>query len=287
MKNLVSQHGIYIMAFLLTIFLVVKFHLNRLKKSNASLQMINRQRQEELKSINLKLEKANKELKDFAYVVSHDLKAPLRGVSKLALFLYEDYKDKFDDEGKENLDLMQSRIKRMEDLIDGILQYSRAGTQMGYLERINLNRLITEINENLAPPKGITVKIDRHLPRIIFNRARIQQVFQNLMSNAIKYMDKPEGEIEITYINHDDHWVFVVKDTGPGIDEKYHEQIFKMFKTLHSIDEKNSTGVGLTVVKRIVEKYGGNIWLDSNPGEGTTFYFSLPKIGEDKMNSND
>ena len=231
------------------------------------------QRQAELLD---QVEKANQELRDFAYVVSHDLKAPLRGIKTLAGWMSSDYADKLDDNGKQQMNLLLSRVDRMHNLIDGILQYSRIGRVEDKQVQVNLIELVPEIIDMLAPPEHISIVVENELPTIQCEQTRITQVFQNLLSNAIKYIDKPQGKIRIGCVQDDSFWKFSVSDNGPGIEEKYFEKIFKIFQTLSPRDEFESTGIGLTVVKKIVEMYGGRIWLTSKVGEGTTFLFTLP-----------
>ena len=224
------------------------------------------------------LEKVNKELKDFAYIVSHDLKAPLRGIKTLAGWMLNDYADKLDEDGREQLNLLSSRVDRMHGLIDGILQYSRVG-RMEEEEQVevDLNHLLTDIIDMLAPPENITITVENKLPVIECEQTRITQVFQNLLSNAIKYMDKPEGWIKIGCIEECGCWKFSISDNGPGIEEKYFDKIFQIFQTLSPRDEYESTGIGLTVIKKIIELYGGRIWVESKNGEGSTFFLTFPK----------
>ncbi|MFW6129279.1 MAG: two-component regulator propeller domain-containing protein [Candidatus Aminicenantaceae bacterium] len=188
--------------------------------------------------------KIEEQLKDFAYIVSHDLKAPLRAISQLALWISEDYKDLFDSEGKEKIDLLTGRVNRMSDLIDGVLAYSRAGREKGKIEEVDLNDLMSEIIDNLAPPEHIKTIIEKPLPTIQANKTQVQQIFQNLISNAIKYMDKPKGEVTVGCVEKENYWRFSIKDNGPGIDKKNFKKIFKMFQTLESRDVRESTGVG-------------------------------------------
>jgi len=223
------------------------------------------------------LEKTNQELKDFAYVVSHDLKAPLRGINTLTKWISSDYADKFDQEGKEQMSLLMSRVDRMHNLIDGILQYSRVGRMNEEKVQVDLNEILPSIIDMVAPPENINITIENELPVIECEETRITQIFQNLISNAIKYMDKPQGYIRISCIEENSCWKFSVADNGPGIEEKYFEKIFQMFQTLRPRDEFESTGVGLTVVKKIIEIYGGRIWVESKVGEGSTFLFTVPK----------
>jgi len=223
------------------------------------------------------LESANRELKDFAYVASHDLKAPLRGIKTLAEWLSTDYADKLGEQGKEQMGLLLRRVERMHNLIEGILQYSRVGRVQENRAAVNLNKLMSEIIDTLAPPANITITVENELPTIESEPTRIGQVFQNLLSNAVKYMDKPQGQIKVSCVEEDGFWKFGVADNGPGIEEKYFERIFQIFQTLSSRDDFESTGIGLTITKKIVELYGGKIWVESKVGEGSTFFFTLPK----------
>ncbi len=236
-----------------------------------------KQIEEEMKQVLKQLESTNKELKDFAYIVSHDLKAPLRAIGSLSSWIATDYADKLDDDGKEQLKLLLNRVERMHNLIEGILHYSRISQGEEELKEIDLNVLVTDVIDFIAPPDNITIKIENRLPTIECEETRITQVFQNLLSNAIKYMDKPKGTITISSMDNPDHWKITVADNGPGIDEKYFDKIFQIFQTLKARDEFESTGVGLTVVKKIIEMYDGTIWLKSQVGEGSQFYFTLPK----------
>jgi PAS domain S-box-containing protein len=217
------------------------------------------------------------ELKDFAYIVSHDLKAPLRGIKTLADWLLADYADKLDEQGKEQLDLLLKRVERMHNLIDGILQYSRVGRITEEKVQVNLSELIPDVIDMVAAPENIEITVENELPVVGCEKTRIMQVFENLLSNAIKYMDKPQGRITISCVQEDGFWKFGVADNGPGIEEKHFERIFRIFQTLSSRDEFESTGVGLTVIKKIVELYGGKVWVESKVGEGSTFFFTLPK----------
>jgi len=223
------------------------------------------------------VEKANSELKDFAHIISHDLKAPLRGIKTLADWITTDYADKLDKEGKEQMNLLSSRVGRMHNLIDGVLQYSKVGREKEEMVEVNLNELVPAIIDTLAPPENIEIAVESELPVLQCEQTRIIQVFQNLLSNAVKYMDKPQGQVRIGCIEENGFFKFSVADNGPGIEEKYFEKIFQMFQTLSPRDEFESTGVGLTVVKKIVEMYGGKIWVESEPGQGSTFTFTLPR----------
>ncbi len=223
------------------------------------------------------LQAANEELTNFAYVVSHDLKAPLRGIGSLADWLMSDYSDRLDAQGREYLALMKNRASRMDALIDGILEYSRVGRIRETQVAIDLDALVTETVQMLAPPPEMEVSVEGTLPTVVGERARLQQLFQNLIGNAIKHCDKPAGRIRIASADAGDFWRFSVADNGPGIDPRHHERVFQLFQVLTPRDRKENTGVGLALVKKIVELYGGGIWIESKPGRGSTFFFTLPK----------
>jgi len=218
----------------------------------------------------------NEELTHFAYIVSHDLKAPLRGIKLVAEWLCADYGDKLGDDAKEQLRLLQSRVARMHNLIDGVLQYSRVGRIKEDALPVDLNELIPGVVDSIAPPEHIRVTVQPDLPVIEGERTRVLQVFQNLLGNAIKFMDKPAGEVRVSCAQDGEFWRFSVSDNGPGIESKYFDRIFRLFQTLAPRDEFESTGVGLAVVKKIIEMYGGRIWVESEVGRGSTFFFTMP-----------
>jgi len=234
--------------------------------------------EEKLAELVAKLEESNGELKDFAYIVSHDLKAPLRGIKTLADWIANDYGDKLGEQGKERIGLLLSRVERMHNLINGVLEYSRVGRVREEHVEVDLNKLVGEIIESLGAAENISIEVANDLPMVICEETRITEVFQNLLSNAIKFMDKPQGRIRVGSEEEDSYWKFYVRDNGPGISEKNYEKIFHMFRTLRPRDEFESTGVGLAVVKKIVEMYGGRIWVESTLGKGSTFFFTLPKL---------
>ena len=225
------------------------------------------------------LESANEELKNFAYVVSHDLKAPLRAIATLADWISTDQSEKLDADGKEHLRLLIQRTRRMDSLIDGILQYSRVGRVREVVVAVDVNEIVEEALAMLAPPPHIHVEVASDLPTVRAERTRMLQVFQNLLSNAIKYLDKPEGLIRVDCVGHDQEWEFSVSDNGPGIETRHFKRIFQLFQTLAPKDRVESTGVGLSLVKKIVEMYGGRVWIESQPGAGSTFFFTLPRSG--------
>ncbi|MBN2008204.1 CHASE domain-containing protein [candidate division KSB1 bacterium] len=248
------------------------------KKAEAVIRKLNDELEQRVIKRTAQLEAVNQELKEFAYIISHDLKAPLRAVSQLATWLYDDYTDKFDEQGKLKLELLIGRVRRMGQLINGVLEYSRVGRIDEQQDAIVLTELVKEIVESLAAPERITINVDSTLPVIHGSRIRITQLFQNLISNAIKFMDKPDGRINISSKESDDKWQFAVADNGPGIDKSNYQRIFQIFQTLQSRDDVECTGIGLTLVKKIVEQAGGMVWVESIPGRGSTFYFTWPKV---------
>jgi len=225
---------------------------------------------------------ANQELDAFAYIVSHDLKAPIRGISQLAGWLTSDYVDRLDDDGRNLLRLMIGRTKRMHEMIEGILQYSRVGRVKENPTKIDLNVLVHQVVDLLSPPDGVTINIAPDLPILYGYEIRIRQVFQNLISNAIKYMGKPTGLVTLTWQDDETHWQFAITDTGQGIASQYHEKVFQLFQTLTPRDEVESTGIGLSLVRKIVELHNGRVWLESEVGKGSAFYFTLAKRMKEK-----
>jgi PAS domain S-box-containing protein len=235
---------------------------------------------EDLRATVEELQRSNKELQDFAYVTAHDLKSPLRAIGTLTDWIYTDYEHQFNDQAREQMQLIKGRVSRMNELIDGILRYSEIGRGARHLQEVNLQTLVPEIIQMVDVPENVTIDIVDSLPTMTCEKSRIMQVFHNLIHNAVKFMDKPEGRIEIGCIEQEQAWVFRVKDNGPGIDVKYHEKIFRMFQTLAPRDELESAGIGLAVVKKIVEIHGGKVWVESKTDDGCTFMFTLPKQSE-------
>ncbi|MCK5742289.1 MAG: PAS domain S-box protein [Chlorobi bacterium] len=251
--------------------------ISDIKRAEKEILNLNKGLETKVKLRTSDLENANNELNDFAYIVSHDLKAPLRGIAQLSSWLKTDYQDTIDEQGRETLDLLTGRVVRMNNLIDAILNYSRIGRKNENDRLTDLNKSVDNVLQMLSASDSISISVDNDLPKLIIDPVRIEQVFQNLISNAVEYMDKPEGIINISSEDQGTYYLFKVKDNGPGIDAKYHKKIFEIFQTLQSKDESESTGIGLSTVKKIVKYYKGGIWLESAVGEGATFCFTLPK----------
>ena len=227
------------------------------------------------------LEKINKELDQFAYIVSHDLKAPLRGINALANFMEEDILANEYEDLPENLGLLKNRIARMGNLITGILEFSRAGKNTEKTELIDAALILQETIELINPGDKVAIHLASNLPLIYSIKIGFQQIIQNLLSNAIKYNDKENCHIWITCQEKEDAFVFSIKDNGPGIAEEHHQKIFDVFQTLQPRDRIESTGVGLSIVRKRVESLGGKVWIESKLGKGATFIFSLPKKSRD------
>ncbi len=231
----------------------------------------------DMESANLELTRANKELQEFAYITAHDLKSPLRAIGTLADWISTDYADTFDEEGRKQVRLLVEKAEQMSALIDDILQYSRLGQEYQEKRQVDLNQLVSDMIEGIAPPDNIQISIKKDLPVLVCEKTQIVQIFQNLVSNAIKYMDKPEGHIEIDCVEQGGFWKFSVADNGPGIEEKYFDKIFMIFQTLAPRNGTESTGIGLSIVKKLVELNKGQVWIESTVGRGSTFFFTLPK----------
>jgi len=220
-------------------------------------------------------EKSNEALQEYAHIVSHDLKSPLRSIDALVNWLKEDNKDLFDENSLKNFELIETTLERMEQLISDVLHYSRVDIEASEETDVDLNHIVKDIITVLYIPNHINIKINKTLPTLKGDKTKLQQVFLNLISNAIKFSDKSKGHIEIDFVPKANHYEFSVKDNGIGIEKKYHDKIFKIFHTLNR--SKDSTGIGLSIVKKIVNLHGGNIWLESELNEGTIFYFTLKK----------
>ncbi|HEX8435321.1 PAS domain-containing sensor histidine kinase [Archangium sp.] len=223
------------------------------------------------------LERSNQELDQFAYVASHDLKAPLRGIANLSRWIEDDLKDAMSDETREQMRLLRGRVGRMEALINGILDYSRAGRVRGQPEPVDVGRLLADCVELLAPPSEATVEVASAMPTLHAERVPLQQVFLNLLSNALKHAGRAEVRVRVAAHEVGAFWEFSVADDGPGIAPEYHERIWGLFQTLRSQDDQAGTGIGLSVVKKSVESRGGRAWLESALGQGATFRFTWPK----------
>ncbi|MBD2510210.1 GAF domain-containing protein [Nostoc muscorum FACHB-395] len=241
---------------------------------------------DKLASMNFELQRSNEELDSFAYVASHDLKEPLRGIHNYANFLMEDYADVLDDNGIAKLQTLVRLTQRMEDLINSLLHFSRLGRAELIRQPVNLNDVVQQVIGTLTmarPQSEVEFRIPQPLRSVQCDRAQINELFSNLISNAIKYNDKPQKWVEIGCVEGNGEskisptsLTFYVRDNGIGILEEHLDKIFQIFRRLHGRDDfGGGTGVGLTIARKIVERHGGRIWVESIPTLGSTFYFTL------------
>ncbi|MEM6835636.1 MAG: PAS domain S-box protein [Cyanobacteria bacterium P01_C01_bin.120] len=261
-------------------FIAVIEDIRQLKQTTAELQ----QRARELEQMNsllavtnALLDNRNSELDQFAYVTSHDLKAPLRAIANLSEWLEEDLGKNLPAENRHQLTLLRNRVHRMEALINGLLEYSRVGRRERRVESVDVRALLMETIDLLSPPAAFEILLPEKMPHLQTNRAALNQVFANLISNAIKHHDREDGQIQIAASEQNQYIEFVVSDDGPGIEPQYHQKVFTIFQTLKPRDELESTGIGLAIVKKIVDSEGGIITLESTSGQGTTFRFTWPR----------
>jgi len=240
-----------------------------------------KERTAQLAEANEALAGKNKELDDFTYIVSHDLKEPLRGVKAFTKLLMEDYSGRLDDEGKKYLKTISDSSTRMGRLIEDLLNLSRIGRIRNIEPGVDFNELLSDVKKNLVyalEEKKVNLTIRPDFPKAACDRIRISEVFSNLVSNAIKYTKKDISPvIEIGWSDKKDLYEFYVKDNGIGIEKQYYDKIFQIFQRLHAKGEYEGTGAGLTIVKKIVENHGGKVRVESEVDVGSTFYFTLPK----------
>ena len=232
--------------------------------------------EEDLRRQAQELERSNQELDEFAYIASHDLKTPLRGIDNLSKWIADDAKDVLSEASREHLRKLRQRIARLDRLLDDLLQYSRAGQQMGDVMPIQTGPLVRSVVELLTPPTGFVVRVADKMPPLTTYKTPLEVVFRNLINNAIKHHDRAEGHIEVSASTQGRLVEFTIRDDGPGIPAEYHERIFRMFQTLKPRDEVEGSGIGLAVVKKLVERQGGRVAVESHSGRGTVFRFTWP-----------
>jgi PAS domain S-box-containing protein len=235
-------------------------------------KLMENQREELLVS----LEKSNQELEDYALITSHDLKSPLRSIHSLITWIKEDNDKEFNEQTLKYLSLIENKVEKMDTLIEGILIYAKINKLDVFSEKVNLNQVVKSIIDIIYLPENIKIQINKKLPIVNGDRFRMQQLFQNIISNAVNYNDKIQGIVEIDYEEKKDCFIFSIKDNGPGIAKEYQSKIFEIFQSYTS-DNNKSTGLGLSIVKKIIEIYKGKVWLESELGLGTIFYIELKK----------
>jgi len=241
-------------------------------KAERALEKLNK----DLEAAVAELSRSNRQLQDFVHIAAHDLKTPVRGIGTLADWIVSDYGDKLDEHGREQVRLLKIRVVRIDKLIDGMLQFSKITRTRQKEQEADLNSLLPQIIKEMKLPDNIEIAVDS-LPDVTCEHEHISQVFQNLLSNAVTFMDKPKGLIKVGCVEQGDFWRFYICDNGPGIEQRYFERIFKIFQTLPKKDEPETAGIGLAIVRKTVEIYGGKIWVESQPGSGSTFFFTFPK----------
>jgi len=224
------------------------------------------------------LEKANRELEQFAYVAAHDLKSPLRGISNLAQWLEEDLQTAVTPEHQRYFQLLHGRVQRMEALVEGLrLYYTPPSLKIKPPDSIDVHALAQHIVKKVKPPALFHVEIDTDVVDLAADRSQLEQVLLQLVDNALRHHDKESGGVLISVREQEEFCLFSVTDDGPGIDPRYHQKVFAIFQTLQARDQVESVGIGLPLAKKLVEASGGTIWLESDVGQGAAFYFTWPK----------
>ena len=283
-KVLVNR-GLALLAILVTAVFasLAKKATLKLAENERNLERLVEQRTEELKRSNSELENSNVELKQFAYVASHDLQTPLRAIHGFAEFLKEDASDQLDEEANNNLDRIISASNRMKTLINDLLSYSHLENSTSHFKRVDLNRLFDGVVDLLAVDiKENTASVTREsLPQLEGDRGQLRQLLQNLIENALKYRGERAPEVHVSATHDGEHWLVSVEDNGIGIAPEYHERVFEIFRRLHDSKTYPGTGIGLAVCRRIVDRHQGRIWIDNNPKGGTTVTFAIPGHLED------
>jgi signal transduction histidine kinase len=253
-------------------------HKDELKQLSESLNAMSRKLSQNFRELTQK----NKELDQFAYVVSHDLKAPLRGIDNIIAWIEEDHGNDLVPGVSKNIELVKGRTRRLENMINGLLDYARIGKTRKSSEPVNVDVMLRELIDLLVPADFI-VSIGKGMPMLVTEKMQLEQVFSNLISNAVKYNNKATGNIVITSKETDSSYEFTVKDNGIGIQAEYFDKIFTIFQTLQERDAFESTGVGLAIVKKIIEDQKASITVESEPGEWTLFRFTWPKVQEEEV----
>ena len=252
-------------------------HAIQRKQSEEEMRRLNATLEERVAARTLELQRSNRELEQFAYVASHDLKAPLRGISQLAEWISEDAAALLPDASKEHLNKLSGRVKRMEMLLNDLLAYSRAGRQRHKPEMINIAEVVQDVVADLAPPAGFAIHVIEPIPTLRAERVPLELLFRCLLGNAVKHHHDPvAGCVEIMARVQNEVIEFVIKDNGPGIDPQFHQRIFEIFQTLKPRDQVEGSGIGLALVKKLVESRGGEVAVESNVGEGATFRITWP-----------
>ena len=283
-----------------SLFHTIQRAAETLRRARDDLEVQVRQRTEELRELNAnlsvelderrraeqmlaryaeELERSNAELEQFAYVASHDLQEPLRMVASFTQLLGRRYRGKLDQDADEFISFAVDGANRMQHLINDLLAYSRVGTRGKPFVPTDCNAVFKQARDNLAKAleETSTVIYQNPLPVVLGDEVQLLQVFQNLIANAIKFRGPESPQIQVTADRQGPDWVFAIRDNGIGIAPEHQERIFSIFQRLHQRSEYPGTGIGLAICKKVVERHGGRIWVESQPGKGSTFYFSIPE----------
>jgi light-regulated signal transduction histidine kinase (bacteriophytochrome) len=253
-----------------------------LRQLNERLETNVQERTQELEQRAQELERSNAELEQFAYVASHDLQEPLRTISSYTELLAEEYGDRLDGEGHEYMDFVVDGATRMQQLIKDLLAFSRVGTRGKEFAPMSFESVLQKVlgNLKLAIDECHAVVTFDELPEVIADESQIHQLLQNLISNALKFRSEQTPRIHVSASSKEKEWKFCIRDNGIGIDAEYFEQIFEIFQRLHSRRHYDGTGIGLAICRKIIQRHEGRMWVDSAPGQGASFYFTLPNYQE-------
>ncbi len=251
---------------------ILEGEIRERKKAEVALEELNR----DLEASVSELVRSNTELQEFSYIAAHDLKTPLRGIAILADWISMDYTDKLDEKAREHMDLLLARARKLDAMVDSILQYSSIRQIDRKKRRVDINVVVSQVIAGIEAPENVRINTKNKLPVLICDEEQIKNVFLNLIHNAIKHGASSDRKIEIGCTEKKDFWIFTISDNGPGIDPKYFKKIFRIFQALSPAERTEGTGIGLSVVKKTIELNGGSVWVDSEIGKGSTFYFTLP-----------
>jgi len=239
----------------------------------------------ELRSLNTALAESNEELQQFAYIASHDLQSPLRSIAAFAQFIQKDYQGRLDEQADEYIDRMVGSVKGMQTMINDLLAYSRVESQSVPFQPVDLCQVCDDavvlLSASIEDVEGEVTRDE--LPTIAGDRSQLVQLLQNLIGNGVKYGHDDPPRVHVSAEKNGDTWAISVCDNGIGIDAKYHEQIFEIFRRLHTEREYPGTGIGLAICRRIIQRHCGRIWLESEPGKGSTFYFTIPELATEEI----